>query len=86
MTQNMVLDVSLFNTQHYKGRIKSKRSNPVKGVAPYPTLHLSVVAIEKGAFELPSTSVGQLNYIYIYKQDLALNNPQGLICHNTQPN
>ena len=22
---------------------------------------------------------------YIYKQDLALNNPQGLICHKTQP-
>ena len=23
--------------------------------------------------------------MYIYKQDLALNNLQGLICHNTQP-
>ena len=22
----------------------------------------------------------------MYKQDLALNNPQGLICHKTQPN
>ena len=25
-------------------------------------------------------------YIYMYKQDLALNNPQGLICYKTQPN
>ena len=24
--------------------------------------------------------------IYIYKEDLALNNPQWLICHKTQPN
>ena len=24
-------------------------------------------------------------YIYIYKQDLALNNSQGLICHKMQP-
>ena len=24
-------------------------------------------------------------YIYIYKQDLTLNNLQGLICHKTQP-
>ena len=24
--------------------------------------------------------------IYIYKEDLALNNLQGLICHKTQPN
>ena len=27
-----------------------------------------------------------LVYIYIYKQDLKLNNPQGLICHKTQSN
>ena len=25
-------------------------------------------------------------YIYIYKQDLVLNNPQGLICSKTQTN
>ena len=25
-------------------------------------------------------------YIYIYKEDLALNNLRGLICHKTQPN
>ena len=36
-TQKMVLDASLPNTQHYKVRIKSKWSNPRKGVAPSPT-------------------------------------------------
>ena len=25
-------------------------------------------------------------YIYIYKEELALNNPQWLICHKTHPN
>ena len=60
-TQKMVLDASLLNTQHYKVRIKSKveqsreRSNA-------PTLHLGVVAIEKGAFGSPSTMV--TNYYY----------------------
>ena len=28
----------------------------------------------------------QHKYIYVYKQDLALNNLQGLICHKTQQN
>ena len=32
----MVLDASLLNTQHYKVEMKSKRSNPGKGVAPSP--------------------------------------------------
>ena len=50
----------LFNTQHYKVWIKSKWSNPGKGVAPFPTLH--VVAIEKRAFRSSSTMVGQLVY------------------------
>ena len=55
-TQKIVLDDSLLNTQHWKVQTKGKWSNPEKGVVP--TLHLSVVAIEKGAFELPSTTVG----------------------------
>ena len=25
------------------------------------------------------------SYMYVYKQDLSLNNPRGLICHKTQP-
>ena len=37
-----------------------KRNNPGKGVAP---LHLSVVAIEKGAFWSPSTMVPNFTYL-----------------------
>ena len=33
----MVFDTSLLNTRHYKVRIKSKWSNPGKGVALSPT-------------------------------------------------
>ena len=35
--QKMVLDSSLLNTQHYKGRIKGKEEQPGKEVAPFPT-------------------------------------------------
>ena len=51
MTQKVILDTSLLNTQqeHFKSKKKKKRSNPGKGVAP--SLHLGVVAIEKGALE-----------------------------------
>ena len=55
----MVLDSSLLNTQQYKIYIKGK-------VERRP-LHLGVVAIEKGAFWSPSTTVANfINYIYIY--------------------
>ena len=53
--KKMVLDASLLNTQHYKVRIKGKVEQSREGVAP--PLHLGVVAIEKGAFGLPSTMV-----------------------------
>ena len=33
----MVLDVALFNTQHYKIQINGKWSNPGKGVVPSTT-------------------------------------------------
>ena len=36
-TQKKVLDIALLKTQHYKIWIKSKWSNPGKGVAPSPT-------------------------------------------------
>ena len=36
-TQKMVLDASLLNTKHYKVWIKSKWSNPGKGIAPSST-------------------------------------------------
>ena len=31
----------------------------------HPTLHLSLVAIEKGAFESPSTSVDNFTYLFL---------------------
>ena len=69
----MVLDTSFLNTQHYKVWIKSKWSNSGKGVTP--SLHLDVVAIEKGDFGSPSIPVGQLTYIrYI----LTLNITEGM--------
>ena len=43
----MVLDAALLNTQHYIVRIKGKMKHR-------RLLHLSVVAIEKGAFGSPS--------------------------------
>ena len=68
-TQKIVFDASLLNTQHYKVRIKAKRSN--QGEKWRPLLHLDVAAIEKGAFGSPSTTVGQLIYIYIYLNSCA---------------
>ena len=63
----MVLDTSLLNTQLYKVRIKGKVGRP--------PLHLGVVAIEKGAFWSPLTTVAN-QPIYIYKENLALDNFQ----------
>ena len=60
----MVFDTFLLNTQHHKVWIKGKWNNPGKDY--HPPLHLSVVAIEKGAFGLPLTMVSQILYIYIY--------------------
>ena len=59
--KKIVLDASSLTAQHYKVQIKDEWSNP-------GTLHLSVVAIEKGAFESPSTIVGQLNYSFAHSQ------------------
>ena len=57
--QKMVLDASLLNTQHYKVRIKSKVDQSRERSIRLP-LHLIVVAIEKGTFGSPSTTVGLL--------------------------
>ena len=54
-TRKMVLAPSLLNTQHYKVWIKGKWSNPGKRVTPSP-----VIAIEKGAFGTPSTTINGL--------------------------
>ena len=51
----MVLDATLLNTQHYKVRIKGNvEQSREMSSAP---LHIGVVAIEKGAFGPPSTTV-----------------------------
>ena len=61
----MVFDTSLLNTQQCKVRIKGKveqfweRSSAL-------TLHLGVVAIEKGAFWSPSTKVTNFTYFFTY--------------------
>ena len=58
--KKMVLDATLLNTQHYKVRVKW--SNPGKGVAP--SLHFSVVAIEKGAFGSPLTKFANFTFLF----------------------
>ena len=65
----MVLDASLLNTQHYKVRIKSKVEQSREGVAPY---YIGVVAIEKGAFGLPSTMVANFTYFTYFVDDAEL--------------
>ena len=55
-TLKMVLDTSLLNTQKYKGRIKGKMEQSRERSSALP-LHFGVVAIEKGAFRSPSTTV-----------------------------
>ena len=78
----MLLDTALLNTQHYKVGIKGKVKE-TKRMELGPPLNLGVVAIEKGLFGSPSTTVTNFIYIYIYiyKQDLVLSKPQGSTCH-----
>ena len=64
-TPKMVLDASLLNTQQYKVGIKGKvEQSRERSCAP---LHLSVVAIEKGAFGSPSTKVTTFTYLLLCK-------------------
>ena len=58
----MVLDTSLLNTQHYKVRIKSKveQSRERSSALSYTSVY---VAIEKGAFGSPSTTVANFTYL-----------------------
>ena len=60
-TQKMVLDTCLLNTQHYKVRIKGKVKQS-RETSSTLRLHLSVVALEEGAFRLPLTTVA--NFIF----------------------
>ena len=57
-TLKMVLDTSLFNTKQYKVRIKGKVEQSMERSRTLP-LQLSVVAIEKGAFESPYLDYGR---------------------------
>ena len=57
----MLLDAILLNTQYYKVRIKGKVEQSRQRSST-----LGVVAIEKGAFRLPSTTVANFTYLYIY--------------------
>ena len=66
-TQKMAFDAALLSTQQYKVRIKGKVEQPREWSSTLP-LHLSVVAVEKGAFGSPMT-----NFTY-----LSLANPRNL--------
>ena len=55
----MALDTSLLNTQQYKVRIKGKVEQSRGLVA------IGVVAIEKGAFWSPSTTVANFTYFLL---------------------
>ena len=62
-TQNMVLDAALLNTHHYKVRIKAKVNHSREWSSAH--LHLGVVAIEKGAFGSPSTTVANSFFLIL---------------------
>ena len=74
-TQKMVLDATLFNTQHYKVRIKVKWSNSGKGVVPSPTPWCS--SYRKGSLQVTLNYGRQLYLLIIF-----LNEPE-LICLHT---
>ena len=65
--KKMVL-VTLLNPQHYKVRIKD--SGAIQEIGWCPPLHLGVVAIERGAFGSPSTTVA--NFIKVILESTAL--------------
>ena len=67
-TQKMLLNSTLLKTQHHKLSLKGKVEQSRVGVAPY--LHHDVVAIEKGAFESPSTKGATFTYFFYRKRDL----------------
>ena len=67
-TLKMVLDTSLLNTQQYKVHIKGKVVQS-RERSSAPPLHLGVVAIEKGAFWLPSTAVANFTFNLLTLKD-----------------
>ena len=65
-TFKMVLDTSLLNTQQYKVCIKGKVEQSWERSC---ALHHGVVAIEKGAFWLPSTMVTNFTFLQTTQED-----------------
>ena len=63
-TLKMVVDTSLLNTQQYKVRVKGKEEQSREWSSV--SLHLGIVAFEKGAFSSPSTMVINFTYWHIY--------------------
>ena len=61
MTQKMVLDAALLNTQYYKVRINGKFDQSRDSSITLP-LNLGVVAIEKGALGSPSIKVTNFTF------------------------
>ena len=61
-TQEMVLDASLLNTQHYKVRIKGKVEPSREGVAPFPTSWCS--SYRKGSLRV-TLDYGRQLYFYL---------------------
>ena len=64
-TLKMILDTSLLNTLQYKVRTKDKVEQS-REKEYRSTLHLRVVAIEKGALWSLSTTVASFTYICIH--------------------
>ena len=61
-TQRMVLEAALLSSQYYKVKIKDKVEQSREW--SNTPLHLGVVAIEKGAFESPSTKITNFTYFW----------------------
>ena len=69
-TQKILLDAALLNTKFQKVRVEGKEEQSKERSSVSP-LHLGVVAIEKGAYESPSTKAG--NFTFIWFQVFLLN-------------
>ena len=65
LKKKMVLDTSLLNTQHYKVCIKGKVEQAIPGMELHPPLHLSIIAIEKGAFVSRLAKAANFTYNHI---------------------
>ena len=64
-TSKMVLDTSLLNAQQYNVRIKGIVEQSWERSSALP-LHPGVVAIEKGAFWSPSTTVANFTWLFTF--------------------